>query len=283
MSSEPIMANAGQYKTLFSNKPQSSSQQIPTPHDIDESEEVLKDGIGRLIIRKGDFVIKYGVDVSAIEAENAMYVAQSTTVPVPKVFAIYQTQEEESRTFIVMEHVAGSSLITLWSGLDDATKVATAKTLRTYFDQLRQLKHRGYFGNINGGPPLDGLYVAATASHEISGSFSTEDEFIDSIIRVYRLEGGDRSTHRAQYYQRCLPKVLRGHGAPVFSHGDLQRKNIMLQPDGKPVLIDWEAAGWYPAYWEYASAIFAAGGWRDNCIITCLSSWMIPKRGYMVV
>ena len=120
------------------------------------------------------------------------------------------------------------------------------------------------FGNINGGPPLDGLYIASTAPHAIARSFSTEGEFIDSIVRVYLLEGGDSVTYRAQYYRRCLPKVLGGHGAPVFSHDDLQRKNVMLQPDGKLVLVDWEAAGWYPAYWEYASALFAAGGWKDD-------------------
>ncbi|KAG6168464.1 hypothetical protein E4U51_002168 [Claviceps purpurea] len=48
--------------------------------------------------------------------------------------------------------------------------------------------------------------------------------------------------------------VLRGHGV-VSTHGDLQQKNVMLKPDGQPVLIDWETAGWYQAYWEYASAM----------------------------
>lgn len=258
------MSQVVPYKTLFIDRSQASSEPIPTPHDIDGSEAVLKDALGRRVLRAGRFVVKYGFDVLAIEAENMLYVAKSTTVPVPKVFAVYQSQEEPSRTYIVMEHVAGRSLLALWSSLDNVQKLAIANTLRTFFDELRRLQHPGYFGNINGGPPLDGLYTAATASQAVDGSFSTEEEYIDSIVRVYLLEGGDRMTHRAQYYRHCLPKVLRGHGAPVFSHDDLQRKNIMLQPDGQLVLIDWEAAGWYPAYWEYGTALFAVGRWMDD-------------------
>ncbi|KAJ3477051.1 hypothetical protein NLI96_g10730 [Meripilus lineatus] len=43
-----------------------------------------------------------------------------------------------------------------------------------------------------------------------------------------------------------LPSV-----APVFTHGDLNRHNIMVTPDGHVSgIFDWEAAGWLPEYWE---------------------------------
>lgn len=61
-----------------------------------------------------------------------------------------------------------------------------------------------------------------------------------------------------------MPILLRGNGFPVFTHNDFQRKNIMVQPDGTVVIIDWAFASWYPTYWEYATATFANGGWNDD-------------------
>jgi thiamine kinase-like enzyme len=52
---------------------------------------------------------------------------------------------------------------------------------------------------------------------------------------------------------------------PTFTHGDLQRKNIIVGKDGRITIIDWEFAGWYPSYWEYARAIFACGRFDDDC------------------
>ena len=32
----------------------------------------------------------------------------------------------------------------------------------------------------------------------------------------------------------------------------------------KVTILDWEVAGWYPSYWEYARALFACGHWNDD-------------------
>lgn len=63
-------------------------------------------------------------------------------------------------------------------------------------------------------------------------------------------------------YARHLPKALKDHPS-TFTHCDLVRQNIIVQEhtgtEGHPDrqfkvtgLIDWEYAGWYPRYWEYA-------------------------------
>ncbi|KAB8211171.1 hypothetical protein BDV34DRAFT_185276 [Aspergillus parasiticus] len=60
-----------------------------------------------------------------------------------------------------------------------------------------------------------------------------------------------------QLLQRMVDATLHGHRT-VFTHGDLQPKNIMVERTGsyedgcpafKTTLIDWEVAGWYPEYW----------------------------------
>ncbi|UPK99102.1 hypothetical protein LCI18_010037 [Fusarium solani-melongenae] len=67
---------------------------LPTPVPI---------SVPRLSIPR--FVMKFGVNVQPIEAYNMLYVAKSTTVPVPKVYAIYQCREKQSVvTYIVMQY-----------------------------------------------------------------------------------------------------------------------------------------------------------------------------------
>lgn len=104
--------------------------------------------------------------------------------------------------------------------------------------------------------------------------FDTEHEFNSAMIRKH-LES--ISEYRANYFIRLFKDYFRSH-APVFTHGDIQRKNIMLRKvehagdaesdleysNFEVVLINWEFAGWYPSYWEYARAVFACGNWIDD-------------------
>ncbi|KAK6855818.1 kinase-like protein [Apiospora arundinis] len=262
------MLNAAPYDVLFEDRSQDHATPLPTPNDINGSKVLLHESNGSRVVRvQQTFVLKFGYNVHPIEAYNMLYVARSTTVPVPKVYAIYQRREKQLMfTYIVMQYVPGETLVDLWGSLDDVRKTAIAKTLRTHFDQLRQLQHPGYFGNIDGGPPLDDMFSMTSVGLEVvKTSFTTEEELISCILRIYLDMGGERTIHKARYYQHVLPTALRGDGSPVFTHNDFQRKNVIVQPDGTPVIIDWEFASWYPAYWEYSTATWANGGWNDDC------------------
>lgn len=85
----------------------------------------------------------------------------------------------------------------------------------------------------------------------ISGPFDTEAQFNNALVEKYLYSSGMPS--KSRFYCRVLPRVLCDH-ASVFSHGDLQRKNVLLGDDGNLCLVDW----------EYASAMFACGNWRDD-------------------
>ena len=43
----------------------------------------------------------------------------------------------------------------------------------------------------------------------------------------------------------------------VFTQGDLRPDNIMVKKGRVTAIIDWEMAGWYPDYWEFAKAFFS--------------------------
>lgn len=60
---------------------------------------VVHDSWNSRLVRIGPtFIIKYGVHVEPEEGHNMIFVAKSTTIPVPKVFAIYQRPDEDNRT-----------------------------------------------------------------------------------------------------------------------------------------------------------------------------------------
>lgn len=255
------------YDVLFVDGSFIQSLPLPTPDDLADSQPLKNAGFsGKQVVRvRDEYVVKFGRDVDATEAHNMMFVARSTSIPVPKVYAIYQRQEESGTiTYIVMQYIEGTTLNDMWTALTHDGKTNISRTLRGYFDQLRQLQGPDYFGNIDGGAPLDSIFRGTEGGSQFKTSFTTEEDLVEAVIRVYETDLGERMTERARYYRHVLPTALRGSGSPVFTHNDLQRKNIMIQPDGNVVVIDWESASWCPTYWEYATATFANGGWYDN-------------------
>jgi hypothetical protein len=139
-------------------------------------------------------------------------------------------------------------------------KVDLVMQIREILQDLRSLKSPDYLGSVNHLPYEDGVFYDTETLHPISGPFSSEDEFYAAIIQRFE------RTEPAPFIQliRDLSKRMPRHET-VFTHGDLQPKNILLQKtqegDGarkyKVILIDWEISGWYPAYWEFCNATIA--------------------------
>jgi aminoglycoside phosphotransferase (APT) family kinase protein len=74
---------------------------------------------------------------------------------------------------------------------------------------------------------------------------------------------------------------LSDNGPILFTHGDLDRSNIIISttsPARVLGIIDWEQAGWFPEYWEYCKAAYTVGeeeewraaGWIDSFLTAYL-------------
>lgn len=102
---------------------------------------------------------------------------------------------------------------------------------------------------------------------KIDGQFNTEEELNESLLKKSIFING--SKYKAEFYKQRLPSIFRDH-PPRITHGDFQRKNIVLRSVGDTesdvdlVLLDWELSGWYPSYWEYSRAVNACGRWEDD-------------------
>ncbi|KAG9241587.1 kinase-like domain-containing protein [Calycina marina] len=236
---------------------------LPTIEAIITSPDVVQESTGRRVVRVGHhFLVKYGLNVTLIEGENMLFVGQYSSIPIPHVYAIYADNHTRVN-YIVMENVEGQSLASCWTTLSTTAKTAVAERLRDVFDQLRNLPCPGYFGSLGNRPLEDSMFWTPddATTTVINGSFETESQLNEAMVRKYLYN--NMPPQKAEFYRRILPLVLKDHN-PVFSHADVQRKNIMMRNDGGLVIIDWETAGWYPSYWEYTLAIFTCGRWDDD-------------------
>lgn len=243
------------------------------------ADEVLAEVGGRKVVRVGQhFVVKYGEAAEEVEAATMLFLNQTTSINLPNVYAVYRTGAE-STLVIVMEYIPGTSLDKMWPTLSATHKAQICYEIKRQIDQMRNLHSPGYYGGVGRQPMPDGIFWTGDEERNrqgLSGPFQSENELNDALVSktlfVDQTWNG-RGPHRAQFYQRMLPNVLRDH-EPVFTHADLQRKNIMISP--RPAnedslsttestqhahyhvtLVDWEKAGWYPSYWEYCAASWA--------------------------
>ena len=270
----------------FYAAPSELPQSLPTKQEIEDSTDELMDSGSRRLVRIGPFIIKYGSGVSVIEGENMLFVSRQTKVPVPHVYAIY-TDTESKSNYIVMEYIEGQTLEFEWGLLSEKQKEDISGQLRGYMDQLRSIPSPGYYGSIGGRGLLDCIFwTGDDAGTELNGPFDTEDEFNEAMRNKYIYN--ELSLQKAEFYGRAFPVVFKGHD-PVYTHGDFQRKNIMIKripyagpqddlPDCQGqtssmmlekdtftlTVVDWEDAGWYPTYWESAMALTACARWNDD-------------------
>ncbi|KAK9366451.1 kinase-like domain-containing protein [Lipomyces kononenkoae] len=234
--------------------------QLPTISEIEAATEVLSmpDFRAKVVRVKEHFAVKFGKGIPLSEAENMKFLAANSNVPVPKVYTAF-IEPETNRTFVVMEFVPGDNLQDLLPSLTSIEKPIICRLVRNAIMELRKIPPANYLGTLNHRPYLDGVFWTPDNNPIISGPFADQKEMNHGILE--RL----RQTESPQYIKllkEMVDRTLHGHRI-VFTHGDLQPKNIMVQragsgkdgsPDFKITLIDWEFSGWYPEFWDFCNA-----------------------------
>jgi len=267
-SSQLTQSSAGDYYAPVAELP----HPLPTRDAILGSCELLSERFGHKMVGVGAlFVVKHGPRVDLYEGRIMLYLSGNRLISVPRVYALYH-DPNTNQNFIIMERVQGSTLEQLRPSLNDAYKEHILTTLKANLDAMRGLPSPGGFCGLDKRPlPCDLFWTGQGISHY--GPFDTEEEFNAALIKTYTSTSLTLPTGKASFYERAFHAVLRGH-SPVFTHGDLQRKNNMVKT-AKPlelrddeavelVIIDWETAGWYPTYWEYVWATSSPGVLKDD-------------------
>ncbi|KAJ6018475.1 Phosphotransferase enzyme family protein [Penicillium canescens] len=247
---------------------------LPDQNEIERATQTLpkrSDYGGRLVVIREKYVVKYGPLVTENEGYTLLFVEKRLNIAAPRLYAMYRDRDI---LYIVMEYIPSISLGMAWPSLTEANKYSIVGQLRCIFDQMRALPSPGFYGSVNRGPVPHRYFFSSEKDPAVTGPFQTEEEFGKAIALRSKTMWSESNGHSflSDYLARHLPLALRNH-PPVFTHGDLSRENVLVRKVVNSVtneeeyevaaLVDWEAAGWYPSYWEY-SHIFPLLQWVDD-------------------
>ncbi|KAI0020266.1 protein kinase-like domain-containing protein [Xylariomycetidae sp. FL0641] len=182
------------------------------------------------------------------------YVAQHTSIPVPKVYCAFV---HKGQAYIVMERMNGDIAGHGWVKRTEESKQGILSQLEHMVQQLRDLQPPKDVGvsNVLGGP----IYDCRLPGKSFWGPFDTQDDFHNELRGGVHLEGADTSAVPvAADLLELMSFHKQQHPPPVLTHGDFCSQNILVKGDDVVGIIDWETAGWLPYYWEYSCA------WNTN-------------------
>jgi hypothetical protein len=229
---------------------------LPTPEEVAASSEVLFEGWRCRVVGLGDCIVKYGTGVHLTEAESLLFVSTNTSIPSPKLLGTYSHAD---KTYLFMSRLPGKPLAHSLSTLSqDELDVITGE-LKVITDELRSLRidqfEKSWFiGSVNGGPCRDDLF---SCGYQNRGPFMMEADMYENVIDRWnkailqpRLRKPEIDFRRRLYAEISGTEIR-------FTHGDLSPGNILIENEHVSGIVDWEQAGWYPAYWEYVKAMHA--------------------------
>jgi aminoglycoside phosphotransferase len=211
----------------------------------------------RLIVKTGPFA-------HLTEAATLAFIASKTSIPVPRAHCAFV---RKNRAIIVMDRIQGVSLAEALPALSDVDRKAIFEQLRSMFQELRSL------------PPPPGVGIESCVGGSLRdsriprswprfGPFKTVQEF--HLWLRHGLWPEDHPERKDdQDWREIKDMAAKQDGPwppPVFTHGDLNPSNILVQGNRVTGIIDWEFAGWYPHYWEYTSTWYWAlmrPWWQD--------------------
>ncbi|KPM35906.1 hypothetical protein AK830_g10680 [Neonectria ditissima] len=181
-----------------------------------------------------------------IELETMRFVHANTSIPVPQVQNAYYDKKMEEG-IIIMDYVEGTTLKEAWGNFTETQKDSIISQLRGYMAQLRHFKS-DFIGSINGTACNDQFFDDDPQGY---GPYATEEEFNQGIVKAM-MKDNDYGFPEWRFV--VWLSVMKGHDI-VFTHGDFDPRNILVQGEKVTALLDWELSGYYPSYWEYGKAL----------------------------
>jgi hypothetical protein len=157
-----------------------------------------------------------------------------------------------------MSRVSGTPLVDLLSSMSLTEINIVTSDLKSMMDQLRALRinnfeTESYIGSVGRQPCRDMIF---RSGYESKGPFFTEEEMYENILeRWINLFEDNPMPDSSVQFTRRLYRDNSGSEI-VFTNGDLDPRNILVQGGRVSGIVDWEQAGWYPEYWEYVKAMW---------------------------
>jgi serine/threonine protein kinase len=106
-----------------------------------------------------------------------LFVRERSHMPVPRVYGLYS---KNNKNYIVMERIAGPTLLSLWPNLQHSEKEGITRLLRVDVDELRNLPAPNYYGSLGQRALLDGTFWTRNPSPAINGPFTSDEALTEA-------------------------------------------------------------------------------------------------------
>lgn len=205
-------------------------------------------------------VVKYGRHIQLCEARNMQWVAENTSIRVPKVVDAWEANDKtptrNNTCYIVMEYIEGKPLSDIWADLNLESRRSMLDKVAEYIRQLRSVK-LDVPGPIGGGLSEGSFFTDYGA-----GPFYSRKEmesWFNERLQVCHDFGIATHTPTGWFTGRF--------GSLVMCHLDIEPRNVLLDNTGNLWLIDWAFSGAYPPYFETAHMTRRGpGDWEDGLL-----------------
>ncbi|KAJ3526572.1 hypothetical protein NM208_g11124 [Fusarium decemcellulare] len=197
--------------------------------------------------------LKYNSDSDTLRNEyNALKVVeQKTSIPAPQALDIVcQNTGDDDFSYLLTSRVPGTTLAICRDALSDQDYATVSAQLKDCISQIRDIPK----------PVNYGMAICNTLGEACR----------DPRIRDWAPIGPcpDEASF-SQHLRFSDEPSRRGHKI-VFTHGDLNPRNIMVERIRNSAgaggwrlsgIIDWETAGYYPDYWDCTKSMFEGFRW----------------------
>ena len=180
-------------------------------------------------------------------------VYRETTIPVPRVRRVVRSGYNH---YIIMDYIPGRQLWKVWPSMATWEKIRVAVKMREYVRQLRSIRHprstvpgpMAPHGARTCMSPLFGPII------EYRGPFESYSELSDFFNERHRIALTQvRRVPRETAIAQCHDDPFDDSQPLVFTHHDINMRNIFLGDDGRLWLLDWAWAGFWPPWFEYVA------------------------------
>ncbi|VUC20155.1 unnamed protein product [Clonostachys rosea] len=178
------------------------------------------------------------------EAGNLRFLKEHTNLPVP---TCMKDWTENLSHFIVSERLPGVTLDIVWPQLSPDARRRIAKQTADYLVGLRKL-HSPRIQSLTGEPVWSTFLFPGRGQDKPHGPFSNDQELWAEFDKG--LADVNVPKEARQHLQRMMPAAT----PYTFTHGELRNVNILVDNGNLTGIISWEKAGYFPVWWEYASA-----------------------------
>lgn len=188
---------------------------------------------GSVLMLTDRLCVKYGSRVHLSEASNMRFIAQQTSIPVPKVISAFMHCDQ---TYILMERIKGQMIGHRWVYRNEESKVKLLSKLKSMVQGMREISvpEGTEIASVDGGSIFDCRVPGPSLR---LGPFHNIQDFHRHLS-----EGHEPNPN----FDPEIRELFKQHGEswPLkFTHGDLSSLNILIHGDDLIGIIDWETSG----------------------------------------